>query len=143
MIDGALLAYPFIEGVYAGGTARSGVTYNHKKLWELVRGSRGKPYNYYPRGRVDADNRGQPVIYMSPHVSPALLPEIQAVFAITSQPLLRYDNSRHYRCHLDDGWGGEGQGGVLLYREVYDIIKLLFSSIVSKIIYLWRGNHGK
>lgn len=143
MIDGALLAYPFIEGVYAGGTARSGVTYNHKKLWELVRGSRGKPYNYYPRGRVDADNRGQPVIYMSPHVSPALLSEIQAVFAITSQPLLRYDNSRHYRCHLDDGWGGEGQGGVLLYREVYDIIKLLFSSIVSKIIYLWRGNHGK
>lgn len=48
------------------------------------------------------------MIYMSPHVSPALLSEIQAVFAITSQPLLRYDNSRHYRCHLDDGWGGEG-----------------------------------
>ena len=34
VIDGALLAYPFIEGVYAEGTARSGVTYNHKKLWE-------------------------------------------------------------------------------------------------------------
>ena len=89
VIDGALLAYPFIEGVYAGATARSGATYNHQKLWELVRGSRGKSYNYYPRGRVDADNRGQPVIYMSPHVSPALLSEIQAVFAITSQPLLR------------------------------------------------------
>lgn len=79
VIDGALLAYPFIEGVYAGATARSGATYNHQKLWELVRGSRGKSYNYYPRGRVDADNRGQPVIYMSPHVSPALLSEIQAV----------------------------------------------------------------
>ena len=78
---------------------------NHKKLWEQLHGSLGKPYNYYPRGRVDADNKGQPVIYMSPHVPPALLPEIQAVFAITSQPLLRYDNSRHYRCHLDDGWG--------------------------------------
>lgn len=108
VIDGALLAYPFAEGVYAGGTARSGVTYNHKKLWELVRGSYRQPYNYYPRGRVDADNRGQSVLYMSPHVPPALLAEIQAAFAITSPPLLRYDNSRHYRCHLDDGWGGEG-----------------------------------
>ena len=108
VIDGALLAYPFAEGVYAGGAAQSGVTYNHKKLWELVRGSRGKSYNYYPRGRVDADNKGQPVIYMSPRVSPALLSEIQVVFGITPQPLLRYDNSRHYRCHLDDGWGGKG-----------------------------------
>lgn len=108
VVDGALLAYPFAEGVYAEGTARSGVTYNHKKLWELVHGSRGKPYNYYPRGRVDADNRGQPVIYMSPHVPLSLLPEIQAAFAITTEPLLRYDNSRHYRCHLDDGGGGEG-----------------------------------
>lgn len=45
VIDGALLAHPFIEGVYAEGTARSGVTYNHKKLWEQLHGSRGKPYN--------------------------------------------------------------------------------------------------
>ena len=44
VIDGVLSAYPFVEGIYAGGTARSGVTYNHKKLWELVRGSRGKSY---------------------------------------------------------------------------------------------------
>ena len=114
VIDGALLAYPFAEGVYAGGTARSGVTYNHRKLWEQLHGFRGKPYNYYPRGRVDADNKGQPVIYMSPHVPPALLPEIQAVFAITTEPLLRYDNIRHYRCHLDDGWGVKGKG-VLSY----------------------------
>ena len=118
VIDGALLAYPFAERVYAEGTARSGVTYNHKKLWELVRGSRGKSYNYYPRGRVDADNRGQPVIYMSPHVTPALLPEIQAAFAITSPLLLRYDNSRHYRCHLDDGWGVKGRGNVALPGSV-------------------------
>lgn len=72
----------------------------------------------YPRGRVDADNRGQPVIYMSPHVTPALLPEIQAAFAITSPPLLRYDNSRHYRCHLDDGWGVKGRGRVALPGSV-------------------------
>lgn len=108
MIDGVLSAYPFVEGVYGGGAARSGSTYNHQKLWEQLHGSLGKPYNYYPRGRVDADNRGQPVIYMSSHVSPALLSEIQVVFGITPQPLLRYDNSRHYRCHLDDGWGGKG-----------------------------------
>ena len=51
---------------------------------------------------------GQSVIYMSPRVPLSLLPEIQAAFAITSPPLLRYDNSRHYRCHLDASWGGEG-----------------------------------
>lgn len=114
MIDGVLSAYPFVEGVDGGGAARSGATYNHQKLWEQLHGSLGEPYNYYPRGRVDADNRGQPVIYMSPHVSPALLSEIQAVFDITSQPLLRYDNSRHYRCHLDDGWGVKGRGACCL-----------------------------
>ena len=45
VVDGALLAYPFIEGVYAGATARSGVTSNHQKLWEQLHGSRGKSYN--------------------------------------------------------------------------------------------------
>ena len=104
VIDGALLAYPFAEGVYAGGAARSGVTYNHQKLWELVRGACRRSYNYYPRGRVDVSNKGRPVIYMSPHVPLSLLPEIQTAFAITTEPLLRYDNSRHYRCYLDDGW---------------------------------------
>lgn len=108
MIDGVLSAYPFVEGVYGGGAARSGVTYNHQKLWGLVRGACRRPYNYYPRGRVDVSNKGQPVIYMSPHVPLSLLPEIQAAFAITTEPLLRYDNSRHYRCYLDAGWGGKG-----------------------------------
>ena len=60
VVDGDLLAYPFVEGVYGGGAARSGATYNHQKLWEQLHGSRGKPYNHYPRGRVDADNRGCP-----------------------------------------------------------------------------------
>ena len=70
---------------------------------------------------MDADNRGQPVIYMSPRVPLSLLLEIQTAFAITTEPPLRYDNSRHYRCHLDDGWGVKGRG-VLLYWEVCDIM---------------------
>ena len=45
--------------------AKSGLTYNHKKLWaeEIKNDSAHKPYNkkdfdYYPRGRVDiANNR--------------------------------------------------------------------------------------
>lgn len=62
------------------------------------------------------------MIYMSPHVPLSLLPEIQAAFAITTEPLLRYDNSRHYRCYLDAGWGGEGEGNALLLREEDDIM---------------------
>lgn len=98
--------------VYRGGICRGRRPLRRhiqpQKLWEQLHGSCGKPYNYYPRGRVDADNKGQPVIYMSPHVPLSLLLEIQTAFAITTEPLLRYDNSRHYRCHLDDGWGGKG-----------------------------------
>ena len=36
VIDGVLSAYPFAEGVYAEGAARSGATYHHQKLWQAV-----------------------------------------------------------------------------------------------------------
>ena len=64
-----------IHGNSTDGTlnlnAKSGSTYNHRLVWRGLsrKQTKGKPYNYFPRGRV----------------------EIQ-------------DNSKHYLCHLDDGW---------------------------------------
>lgn len=106
--DGRLLAFPFQEGDPVG-TAKSGQTYNHQKLWEAVR-PKGckKPFDYYPRGRVELSRSGGGVLYMSPHVPESLLPEIRAAFGLGSDPIVHYDHSVHYRCHLDEGYRAQG-----------------------------------
>ena len=104
VINDELLAFPFY-GDAAEGIAKSGNTYNHKKLWDSIRPSGiNKPYNYYPRGRVDIDNKGRSVIYMNPNVPDNLLPDIKTEFGIRNDPIIRYDYSDHYKCYLDDGW---------------------------------------
>lgn len=104
IIDGELLAFPFYEDS-AVGIAKSGNTYNHKKLWSDIK-PRGcnKPYNYYPRGRVDISNKGKAIIYMNPNIDESLIPLIKSEFGIRENPTIRYDNSQHYKCYLDDGW---------------------------------------
>lgn len=104
IIDGKLVSFPFY-GDATSGVAKSGNTYNHKKLWPDVK-PRGcnKPYNYYPRGRVDIDNKGRVIIYMNPNVSDDMIPSIGSEFGIRTDPIIRYDRSDHYRCYLDDGW---------------------------------------
>lgn len=104
IIDGELLAFPFYEDS-AVGIAKSGNTYNHKKLWSDIK-PRGcnKPYNYYPRGRVDISNKGKAIIYMNPNISEDWISSIRSEFGITETPVIRYDNSQHYKCYLDEGW---------------------------------------
>ncbi len=58
VVDEKLLAFPFcpdhpLVPFYPEGIAKSGVTYNHEKLWNTLFGKKAKPYNYYPRGRVE------------------------------------------------------------------------------------------
>lgn len=86
IIENELVAFPFIEGTNIG-ISKSGVTYNHKKLWPHVR-PRGcnKPYNYYPRGRVDFTNKGTAAIYMNPNVAKSLISEIMVQFELTNYP---------------------------------------------------------
>lgn len=55
--------------------AKSGGTYNHKKLWETeVKNNpthkpyNKKAYNYYPRGRVEISNN-RATIYLNPHIN--------------------------------------------------------------------------
>lgn len=106
VVDGKLLAFPFREGDQVG-VAKSGKTYNHKKLWETVRPKGCKePFDYYPRGRVEVAKSCNlsPVLYMSPHIPESLLPEIKAAFRLRQEPIIHYDHSVHYRCHLDEGY---------------------------------------
>lgn len=104
VIDGELLAFPFVESTY-NGVAKSGNTYNHKKLWPDVK-PRGcnKPYNYYPRGRVDITNKGKPIIYLNPNIDRSIIPQIKSEFGLRAEPTIREDWSEHYKCYLDDGW---------------------------------------
>ena len=105
VIGDRLLSFPFYGGS-CEGMATSGNTYNHKKLWPHVKpkGSADKPYNYYPRGRVDITNKGKPVIYLNPTIEETFIPQIKVDFGLREEPLIRYDHSNHYLCHFEDGW---------------------------------------
>lgn len=104
VIDGELLSFPFVENSEYG-VAKSGTTYNHKKLWDHIKPKKcNKPFDYYPRGRVEFNGQGKPIIYMNPNVDESIVPEIKAEFGLRDDPIIHYDNSIHYRCHLDDGY---------------------------------------
>ena len=99
IVDDKLFAYPFDETA-TEGIAKAGNTFNHKLLWESIRPC-NKPYDYYPRGRVDYNAKGVAVIYMNPHVGAEYIDEIKTAFGITAVPIIRYDHSEHYKCYLD------------------------------------------
>lgn len=101
LIDGRLLCFPFEENVEYG-IAKSGRTYNHKLLWEHVRPAGCRvSFDYYPRGRVEIDPKGRPVVYMSPHIGAERTVEIKKAFSLSAEPIVRIDGSRHYRSYLD------------------------------------------
>lgn len=104
VVQGNLLAFPFREGSQLG-VAKSGNTYNHRLLWENVKPHSNKmPFDYYPRGRVEINRQGVPILYMNPNVPESLLPGIMTAFELLLPPVIRYDYSRHYRCYLDNGY---------------------------------------
>lgn len=104
-MDGVLLAFPFVENMFDAGLAKSGNTYVHKKLWREVKPKKcHKPYNYYPRGRIEITSNGKGILYMNPNVSEYLIPKIMKVFGLAEMPKIVYDNSQHYKCYLDERW---------------------------------------
>lgn len=101
IIDDKLHSYPFND-TQTDGIAKSGDTYNHKKLWEFVKPKGcNKLYNYYPRGRVEITNKGNPVIYMNPNIDFDYIDGIKKDFEIFTNVCVRYDYSEHYKCYLD------------------------------------------
>ena len=92
--------------------SRSGKTYNHKITWETVVATdpihkpyNKHPYNYFPRGRVEIDNRCA-VIFINPHINqPDIVDEIKLKFGLGNHKITKIriveDNSAHYQCLFD------------------------------------------
>ncbi len=101
LIEEELLVVQYDETATVG-ISRNGTNYNHKAIWEHVR-PRGcnKPFDYYPRGRLEISNKGKPLIYMSPYIGERYILEIMNIFGITDTPIVHIDGSWHYRCHYD------------------------------------------
>ena len=108
IIDDELYAFPFLESEYLNAVAKSGGTYNHKRLWNDIKPKGcNKSYNYYPRGRVVINSSNKAVIYMNPNIDQKFIKDIKIQFGILGEPKINYDNSEHYKCYLDDGWKAE------------------------------------
>lgn len=102
LIENELLAFPF-DGSLNEGIAKSGNTYNHKKLWQVIKPC-NCPYNYYPRGRVEISSKGKAIIYMNPNIGEEWIMKIKELFDLQKEPAIRYDYRMHYKCYLDRGW---------------------------------------
>lgn len=92
--------------------SKNGKTYNHQKVWETVvqqdssyRPYNKKPYDYYPRGRVQiANNKAQ--IYLNQNIyTESVIKVIKEAFGLSpnaiSQIRVVVDNSAHYCCWMD------------------------------------------
>lgn len=90
-------------------SSTGGDNYNHKRLWSTLDKSLtdGKPFNYYPRGRVEISN-GIVKVFYSPYLdSNDLRDWVEDVFNLTKSNGIKKikmipDGSNHYRCYLDD-----------------------------------------
>lgn len=101
-----LLAFLYDPDQFQNSISKNGLSYTHKKLWPEISGKLKKyPYNYFPRGRVEIDNKGRSVIYMNPNIPDSAISDIRSEFGIRNESsIIKYDNSSHYLCYLDDGW---------------------------------------
>ncbi len=107
-----MLAFPIpcdTNGTIIGQTkcplnSKTGTNYNHRLLWEsLSRGiTGGKPFDYYPRGRVEIRN-AKASVYLNPDINTY---EIQSLtiqkFGLTADNGIKSvrfisDGSNHYR----------------------------------------------
>ncbi len=102
IIDEEILAVPYFDTA-AVGVAKSGDNYNHRLLWDYVKPKRcNKPFDYYPRGRVEVNNRGKTVVYMSPYIGEEYIPRIMECFGLTDVPRIHYDGSDYYKCYCGE-----------------------------------------
>ncbi len=101
VIDGKLLTVPYDENANVG-ISKSGNNYNHRHLWDYVKPHKcNKPFDYYPRGRVEISNKGKPVVYMNPNIGEEYIPKIMECFGLTEMPMIHYDGSKHYKSQFD------------------------------------------
>ena len=92
--------------------AKSGLTYNHKILWEaeVKNNPSYRPYNkkeyfYYPRGRVEI-SKNRATIFLNPHINDSIIiSEIKMKFGLIESNIpetrIVADGSKHYECFID------------------------------------------
>ena len=89
-------------------SSKSGKSFNHERTWGLLTKSEtdNKPFNHYPRGRVEIKN-GKAIIYCNQNIATDELKNWCAdKFNLTNHNgiakiLVKVDNSDHYKCYLD------------------------------------------
>ena len=86
-----------------GFSSKSGLSYNHKETWAQLpkKITKGKPFDYYPRGRVEIRN-GKATIWMNGNVL-SLANDIKEFYGLSAlqEVVVREDGSDHYKCHFD------------------------------------------
>ena len=88
--------------------SKNGFTYNHERTWAELH--QNKPFDYYPRGRVDIQN-GTARIFINPSLNTTeIINLIKDEFNLNERNGIKkikvlVDNSEHYKCHLDRGYG--------------------------------------
>lgn len=88
--------------------AKSRTTYNHENTWKTLSNkiTEGKPYNYFPRGRVEIANN-KATIYCSPYIYGEKLKKVLIyLFNLNNHNGIKSirmiaDGSNHYKCYLD------------------------------------------
>lgn len=82
-------------------SSKSGDNFNHKIEWSKLLHSttKGKPYNFYPRGRVEI-KRGTAIVYLNPALKePRIEEKIKSEFSLLDEAInIRFvaDGSFHY-----------------------------------------------
>ena len=82
-------------------SSKSGENFNHKLEWNKLPRSvtGGKPYNFYPRGRVEIKN-GKATVWLTPALNDEeTVSKIKSEFGFDGEELtvaVKPDNSKHY-----------------------------------------------
>ena len=102
-----IVKYCDIDGVASdtsGFTSNDGLTYNHEQTWKRLDKSitHNKPFNYYPRGRIEISN-GKATIWMNGNIL-HLADDIKRIYGLSSigNVIVKEDGSSHYKCHFDN-----------------------------------------
>lgn len=88
--------------------SRKGDSFTHKETWSLLAGKRKelrrRPWNYFPRGRVEIGGN-KAIIFINPHIAScgSFKEMVESTFHLEEiEVKVVIDSSKHYYCHGDD-----------------------------------------
>ena len=96
--NGDALNYPFPLN------SKKHNNYVHSRTWPLLTPSltNNKPFDYYPRGRVEIKN-GDKMVYLNPVLNKEkIINYIKKEFCLTGFVKVIPDFHEHYKCHFDN-----------------------------------------